>query len=247
MNTYLCAYRGGGTHRPPAIFHGILLPSAHATLRARQNARRRRDARFYLSAIYLPTRALLKRGTPPTHDPAGDRFEKLLIVLFWIRVPRHSSTLPILRRAPFMRAAGQPDDGAYWPCERTPFARHEGFSRRCESMGGDKPQKVKIESTLSRNEGRQIKMWIHPHACLLNCESYKSRTFKLFNEILRTPAYLLLRICISWFINIHIVHERKKNILCVPWNAISRWWIRLCDRDNESVVKSDNWNLSGGE
>jgi len=85
----LCAYRGGGTHRPPAIFHGILLPSAHATLRARQNARRRRDARFYLSAIYLPTRALPKRGAP-THDPAGDRFEKLLIVLFWIGVPRHS-------------------------------------------------------------------------------------------------------------------------------------------------------------
>jgi len=88
-----CAYRGGGTHRPLAIFHGILLPSAHATLRTRQNARRRRDARFYLSAIYLPTRALPKRGTP-THDPAEDRFEKLLIVLFWIGVPRHSSPPP---------------------------------------------------------------------------------------------------------------------------------------------------------
>lgn len=88
-----CARHGGGTHRPPAIFHDILLPSAHATLRAQQNARRRRDARFYLSAIYLPTRALPERGTP-THDPAGDRFEKLLIALFWIRVPRHSAPPP---------------------------------------------------------------------------------------------------------------------------------------------------------
>ena len=47
--------------------------------RARQNARRRRDASFYLSAIYLPTRSLPKRPRR-AHDPAGDRFEKLLIV-----------------------------------------------------------------------------------------------------------------------------------------------------------------------
>lgn len=54
------------TTNPGAIFHGILLPSAHAT--PRQNARRRRDASFYLSAIYLPTRSLPnrpRRGSRP--------------------------------------------------------------------------------------------------------------------------------------------------------------------------------------
>lgn len=125
----LCTYRGGGTHRPLAIFHGILLPSAHATLRARQNARRRRDARFYLSAIYLPTRALPKRGSP-THDPAGDRFEKLLIVLFWIGVPRHSGPLPVAKRAPFMRAANQTTMAhSGRASERAPFDRLERVPR----------------------------------------------------------------------------------------------------------------------
>lgn len=143
-STRPCACRGGGTHRPPAIFHGILLPSAHATPRARQNARRRRDARFYLSAIYLPTRALPKRS--PTHDPAGDRFEKLLIVLFWKGVPRLPSS-----PSPFPRSAEE--SSFYASCRLTrrrrhtgstranvpPFDRLEGVpSRRCESMGGDR-------------------------------------------------------------------------------------------------------------
>lgn len=70
---------GPAHDQPGAIFHGILLPSAHAT--PRQNARRRRDASFYLSPIYLPTRSLPNRPRR-AHDPAGDRFEKLLIVPF---------------------------------------------------------------------------------------------------------------------------------------------------------------------
>lgn len=79
-----------------AIFHGILLPSAHATLRSRQNARRRRDASFYLSAIYLPT-CPLPKPSRRAHNPAGDRFEKLLIVPF-LEGPRESNnaTVPSL-------------------------------------------------------------------------------------------------------------------------------------------------------
>lgn len=79
---------GPAHDQPGAIFHGILLPSAHAT--PRQNARRRRDASFYLSAIYLPTRSLPNRPRR-AHDPAEDRFEKLLIVPF-LEGARHRDT-----------------------------------------------------------------------------------------------------------------------------------------------------------
>jgi len=112
--------------------------------RARQNARRRRDARFYLSAIYLPTRALPKRS--PAHDPAGDRFEKLLIVLFWKGVPRSPPLPPSATRS----AEESSFYASCWLTRRRwhigstranvpPFDRLEGVpSRRCESMGGDR-------------------------------------------------------------------------------------------------------------
>lgn len=210
----LCAYRGGGTHRPPAIFHSILLPSAHATLRARQNARRRRDARFYLSAIYLPTRALLKRGTDSR--PCRGQIWKVInrsvldksAVALWPPPRRQTSSfhasyrLTKRRRILAMRGNVPLSIGT-----------RGSLKRRCESMGGDKPQK-EIESTLfCETEGDRLRReYIYSHAW--SCKSYKSQMFKLFDKILRTPDYLsYMRICISRFINIHIV---AKKISCIP-------------------------------
>lgn len=111
---------GPAHDQPGAIFHGILLPSAHAT--PRQNARRRRDASFYLSAIYLPTRSLPNRPRR-AHDPAGDRFEKLLIVPFLEGARHILSSCHLEGRTPRLVFAS--------------IGRREGSSRRCESMGGD--------------------------------------------------------------------------------------------------------------
>lgn len=117
------------------------------------------ETRAFIYLLFICQRARYRSAVPPAHDPAGDRFEKLLIVLFWIGVPRHSGPLPIARRAPFMRAnqTTMAHIGRR-ASERAPFrSAREGSSRRCEAMGGDKPQKVEIKSTRSCSEERQIK------------------------------------------------------------------------------------------
>lgn len=151
-----CACRSGCTHRPPAIFHGILLPSAHATPCAHDRMHDVGETRAFIYLLFICQRARYRSG-PRTHDPAGDRFEKLLIVLFWKGVSRPPSwqtrssfyaSWLTRRRRPRRRRIGCAR--AYVP----PFDRlQEDPSRRCESMGGDRIQKVKTESTLLRNQG----------------------------------------------------------------------------------------------
>lgn len=100
------------------------------------------ETRALLFIRYLFANARATEGLP---GPAGDRFEKLLIVLFWKGVPLSPSSSPSfsLEMAPFhascwltrRRRIGR---------ERAPFSiGTRGFlSRRCESMGGDRSQKV---------------------------------------------------------------------------------------------------------
>lgn len=140
-------------------------PCARARARSRQNAPRRKErrARFYLSAIYLPTRALPKRSP----DPAGDRFEKLLIVLFWKGVPRlPSPPLPFSLNSPswqkrsffyaiwltrLWRHIGVSARASERASERAPFDRPGRISPEEVWIDGWRPttkRKVKTESTL---------------------------------------------------------------------------------------------------
>lgn len=85
-------------------------------MRARQNALRRsarahgreregeRARRVLLFICYLFANARATEAAPGTRDdPAGDRFEKLLIVLFWKGVPRSHPSLSTTSSAPHGR------------------------------------------------------------------------------------------------------------------------------------------------